>query len=72
MLLVTILTILNNRGDVFDGLKNLLTQPVLLQQVAKGQDHRLIWDLITGQLDADKAAHGGHLDQDFFHRRVAE
>ena len=56
----------------FNGLKNLLAQLVLLQQVAEGQDRRLIRDPVADQIDAGKAAHGGHLDQGLFHRRVAE
>jgi hypothetical protein len=56
----------------FDGVKDLLAQPVLLQQVAEGQDRGLIGDPIADQLDAGKAAHGGHLDQGLFHGRIAE
>ncbi len=52
----------------FVGLKNLLAQLVLLQQVAEGQNRSLIGD----QLDAGKAAHCGHLDQGLFHGRIAE
>jgi len=55
-----------------DGLKNLLAQLVLLQQVAEGEDRGLIRDPIADQLDARKAAHGGHLDQGLFHRRIAQ
>jgi hypothetical protein len=39
-----------------DGLKNLLTHPMLLQQVAEGEDRGLIRDLVNDQLDAGKAA----------------
>jgi len=46
----------------FNGLKDLLAQVVLLQQVAEGQDRGLIGDSIADQLDAGKATHGGHLD----------
>ena len=56
----------------FNGLKDLLAQLVLLQQVAEGQDRGLIRDPVTDQLNAGKAAHGGHLDQGLFHRGVAE
>jgi hypothetical protein len=56
----------------FDRLKDLLAQIVLLKQVAEGQDRRLIRDPVADQLDAGKAAHGGHLDQGLFHGRVAE
>ena len=55
-----------------DGLKDFLPQLVLLQQVAKGQDCGLIRDPVTDQLDAGKAAHGGHLDQGLFHGRVTQ
>ena len=55
-----------------DGLKDLLPQLVFLQQVAEGQDCCLIGDPFTDQLDTGKAAHGGHLDQSLFHRRVAQ
>ena len=56
----------------FDRLKDLLAQIVLLQQVAEGQDRGLIRDPVADQLDAGKAAHGGHLDQGLFHGWVAE
>ena len=67
----------------FDSVKDLLTQPMLLQQVTAiwpeasvaeplGQDRGLIRDPIADQLDAGKAAHGGHLDQCLFHGRIAE
>lgn len=55
-----------------DGFKNLLAQIALLQQVKKGQDRGLIWDPVADQLDAGRAAHGEHLDQCPFHRRIAE
>ncbi len=45
-----------------DGLKNLLTQPMLLLQVAEGEDLGLFRDPVTDQLDACKAAYGGHLN----------
>ncbi len=56
----------------FGGLKNLLPQPMLLQQVAEGEDRGLIMDPIADQLDAGKAPHGGHFDQGLLHRRVAQ
>ena len=56
----------------FDGLKDLLAQIMFLQQLAEGQDRRLIGDPIADQLDASKAAHGGHLDQRIFHRWITE
>ena len=46
----------------FDGLKDLLAQIMLLQQVAEGQDRGLIRDAITNQLDAGKAAHRWRLN----------
>lgn len=55
-----------------DSFKNLLSQAMLLQQMAEGQDRRFIRNPVADQLNASKAAHGGHLDQGFFHRRVAE
>ncbi len=54
------------------GVKDLLTKPMLLQQVAEGENRGLIGDPTGDQLDPGKAAHGGHLDQCLFHRRVAE
>jgi hypothetical protein len=56
----------------FVGLKDLLAQLVLLKQMAEGQDRRFIWNPVADQLDAGKAAHGGHLDQGLFHGWVAE
>ncbi len=67
----------------FDGLKDLLTQLVLLQQVTAtwpwasvaeplGEDRGLIRDPLTDQIDTSKAAHAGHIDQCLLHRRVAE
>ena len=55
-----------------DGLKDLLTQLVLLKQVAEGEDRGLIRDPIADQLDAGKATHGGYLDQGLLHRRIAQ
>lgn len=51
-----------------NGLRFLLTQPVLLQQVADCHDCRLNRDQVT---DAGKATHGWHLDQGRLHRRSA-
>jgi hypothetical protein len=56
----------------FNGLKNMLTQSVLLKQVAEGEDRGLIRDSITDQLDAGKAAHRGHLDQGLLHGLITE
>ena len=56
----------------FDGDKNLLTLPMLLKQMAEGEDRGLVRDLIADQLNAGKAAHGGHLNQGLFHGRIAE
>jgi hypothetical protein len=47
----------------FFGHKDLLHQLLLPHQVAESQDRRLIRDLVTDQLDAGKAAHGGYLNQ---------
>ncbi len=56
----------------FKGFKNLLTELVLSQQVAEGEDRGLIRDPIADQLDAGKPAHRGHLDQGLSHGRIAE
>ena len=56
----------------FDGLKDLLTQIVLLQQMLEAQDRGLVRDPVADQIDAGKAAHGGHLGQGLFHRWIAE
>ncbi len=45
---------------------------MLLQQVAEGENHRHIRDSVPDQLDPGKVAHGGYLDQDLFHRRIAQ
>jgi hypothetical protein len=42
----------------FDGLKDLLSELLLLQQVAEGQDGRFIRDPVADKLDTSKAAHG--------------
>ena len=73
---------INNRAQVhrhalctevcFDGLKDLLAQIVLLQQMPEGQDRGLIRNPIADQIDAGKPAHGWHLDQGLFHRWIAE
>lgn len=55
----------------FHGLKDLLAQPVLLQQVAKGQDRGLI-DAISDQFNAGKAAPGGNLDHGLLCYGLAE
>ena len=47
-------------------------QPMLLEQMAEAEDRGLIRDPITDQLDAGKAAHGGHLDQGLLHGWVTE
>ena len=46
-----------------DGLKDLLAQPVLLQQVAEAEDPGLIRAQVTDQPDAGKALQGRHLAQ---------
>ena len=58
--------------EVFCEAVDLLAQYFLLQQMAEGQDRRLIGDPITDQLDAGTTAQRGHLDEGFFHGRVAE
>ena len=73
---------INNRAQVhrhalctevcFDGLKDLLAQIVLLQQMPEVQDRGLIRNPIADQIDAGKPAHGWHLDQGLFHRWIAE
>ena len=55
-----------------DGLKDLLTKVMHLQQVPEGQDRGLIGDPIADQLDAGKGAHVGHLDQGLLHGWVAQ
>ncbi len=55
-----------------DRLKDLLAQLVLLKQVPEGQDRGLVLDSVTDQIDAGKAAHGGHLDQGILHRWITE
>jgi len=56
----------------FDHLKDLFAEIMLLQQVLERENRGLIRDSVADQLDARKAAHGGHLDQGFFHRWIAE
>lgn len=55
----------------FDRFKNLLAQAMRFQQVAEGEDRRLILDPVADQVDAREPAHGGHLDQGLFHCRIA-
>jgi len=47
---------------LFESVK-LLAQLVLLQQVAEGQDRRLIWNPVIEQIDTGKATHAVQLDQ---------
>jgi hypothetical protein len=42
-----------------DDLKDPLAQIVQHKKMAEGQNGGLIWDAITDQFDAGKAAHGG-------------
>lgn len=56
----------------FDGLKDLIAQLVLFQQMVESQGRRLIRDSVIDLVDAGKAAHGGHLDQGLFLGWVAE
>ena len=55
----------------FDGLKDLLIQLELLQQVAEGEDRGLIPDATAGQLDTGKATHGWRLNQSLLHCWIA-
>lgn len=55
-----------------DGLKDLLPQAALLEQVAEGQDRGLVRDPVADQIDAGKTPHGGYLNQGLFHGRIAE
>lgn len=55
-----------------DRLENLLSQVVLLQQVPEGQDPGLIRDPVAHQVGGSEPAYGRHLDQGFFHSRIAE
>lgn len=45
---------------------------MLLQQMVEGQNHGLIGDPITVQLDARKTEYRGHLNQGLLHGRVAD
>ena len=54
------------------GVKKLLTEPVLLEQMAKVRKRCLVGYPVTDLFDAGKAAHGGHLNQSHFHGRIAE
>ncbi len=49
-----------------DDVKNLLSELVLLKQMAEGEDRGLIRDPMADQLDAGKAAHGARLDMGLF------
>jgi len=55
-----------------DGLNDLFAQPVLLKQMAEGQDRGLIRDPVADQVNARKMAHGGHLHQGLFHGWITE
>ena len=56
----------------FEGLKDLFAQPVLFQQMAKGQNRGLIRAPVSDHVDADKATHRGHLDQGLFHGWITQ
>ena len=45
---------------------------MLLKQMAEGEDRGLVRDPNADQLNAGKAAHGGHINQGLFHGRIAE
>jgi hypothetical protein len=45
---------------------------MLLKKVPEDQDRVLIWDPVAHQLNAGRAALGGHHDQSLFRRRIAE
>ena len=51
----------------FHSLEDLLSEFVLLKQVAEGQDRNLIGDSVANQVDPSETAHGGHLNQRPFH-----
>jgi hypothetical protein len=54
------------------GLKDLIAQIVLLQQVPKRQNRALIRDPIADHVDSSEMAHRRHLDQRMLHRWIAE
>ena len=56
----------------FHRLEDLLTEVIFLKQVPEGQDRGLIWDSVADQVDPSETAHGGYLDQRFFHAWIAE
>ena len=51
----------------FNRLEDLLSEFVLLKQVAEGKDRDLIGDSVANQVDPSETAHGGHLNQRPFH-----
>jgi len=56
----------------FNRLKDLLSEFVLLKQVAEGQDCCLIGDSVANQVNPREAAHGRYLNQSLFHAWTAE
>jgi hypothetical protein len=56
----------------FDNLKDLFAEIMLLQQVPERQNRGLVRDPVADQLNAGNVSHGGDLNQDLFHRWVAE
>jgi hypothetical protein len=53
-----------------NGLKDLLSQPLLLEQVPEAQDRGLIRDPFREQINTGIAAHGGYLNHGLLHRRI--
>jgi len=49
--------------------KQLLGQPLFLQQVPKLQNRRFVWHRIIHEIDSRKAAHRLRIDQHLLHRR---
>ena len=56
----------------FHRLGDLLTEFLFSNEVTEAQDCGLIWDSLADQVDPSETAHGGYLDQRFFHAWIAE
>ncbi len=56
----------------FDIVNDLLNQTVLIQQVAIGKDRNFKRDLVTVEVNANKAADSGDLNQRLLHRRITQ
>jgi hypothetical protein len=52
----------------YDRLNDLLAEVVLLQQVPKGQNRRLIWDPLNDQVHSGDAPQRRHPDKEVIHR----